>query len=104
VEPEKLRDYPEHNLIPFFRVNAIVKVPYGAHPYACFRYYDYDPEFLYMYHERAKDDDAFQKFLDEYVYGVSDWEEYLKKIGGKERLRRLKADKKLGYAPRIKRR
>lgn len=104
VEPEKLRDYPEHNYIPFFRVDAIVKVPYGAHPYACFRYYDYDPEFLYMYHERAKNDETFQKFLDEYVYGVSDWEEYLKKIGGAERLRKLKADKKLGYAPRIKRR
>ena len=104
VQSEELREYPEHNCIPFFRVNAIVKVPYGAHPYACYRYYDYDPEFLHMYHERARDDDSFKKFLDEYVYGVSDWNEYLKKIGGDEKLRKLKADKKLGYAPKLKRR
>jgi len=104
VEPEQLRDFPEHNCIPFFRVDSIVRVPYGAHPYACFRYYDYDPEFLHMYHERAKNDDTFREFLSEYVYGVDDWEGYLKLIGGEERLRKLRADKKLGYAPGLKRR
>lgn len=103
VKPEKLREFPEQNCIPFFRVNAIVKVPYGAHPYACYRYYDYDPEFLYMYHEKAREDDSFQKFLDEYILGVSDWEEYLRKIGGAARLQKLKADRKFGYAPRLKR-
>jgi glutaconate CoA-transferase subunit A len=104
VKPEVLREYPEHNTIPFFRVNAIVKVPYGAHPYACYRYYDYDPEFLWMYHKKAKDDKTFEEFLDEYTYGTENWEEYLEKIGGEEKLRKLKADKKLGYAPKLKRR
>lgn len=103
VQPEELREFPEHNCIPFFRVNAIVKVPYGAHPYACYRYYDYDPEFLRMYHERARDDASFKEFLDEYIYGASGWEEYLEKIGGDEKLRKLRADKKLGYAPKLKR-
>ena len=103
VQPGELREYPEHNCIPFFRVNAIVGVPYGAHPYACYRYYDYDPEFLHMYHERARDDASFKEFLDEYIYSVSEWREYLKKIGGDEKLRKLKADKKLGYAPKLKR-
>jgi glutaconate CoA-transferase subunit A len=104
VEPEELREYPEHNIIPFFRVNAIVKVPYGAHPYACYRYYDYDPEFLRMYHNKAKNDGTFREFLNDYILGVSDWEEYLTKIGGDRKLRTLKADRKLGYAPRLKRR
>lgn len=104
VKLEELREYPEHNSIPFFRVNAIVKVPYGAHPYACYRYYDYDPEFLHMYHDKARDDAAFKEILDKYVYGVKDWNEYLEKIGGEERLKKLAADKKLGYAPKLKRR
>jgi len=104
VEPEVLREYPEHNIIPFFRVDAIVRAPYGAHPYACYRYYDYDPEFLGLYHKRARDDETFEEFLDEYVYGIKDWEEYLEKIGGDEKLRKLKADKKLGYASKLKRR
>ncbi len=104
VQLEELRDYPEHNCIPFFRVNAIVKVPYGAHPYACYRYYDYDPEFLHMYHDKARDDASFKVLLDEYVYGVKSWGEYLEKIGGDEKLKKLKADKLLGYAPKLKRR
>ncbi|MEM3402303.1 MAG: CoA-transferase [Candidatus Hadarchaeales archaeon] len=104
VQPEEIRDFPEHNCIPFFRVNAIVRVPYGAHPYACYRYYDYDPEFLRMYHTVARDDESFHKFLEEYIYSVSDWGEYLRKVGGDEKLRKLKADKKLGYAPTLKRR
>jgi len=104
VKPKKLREFPEHNYIPFFRVDAIVEVPYGAHPYACYRYYDYDPEFLRLYHEQATDDASFKEFLDKYIYGVNDWEEYLEKIGGNEKLRTLKADKKLGYAPKLKRR
>jgi len=104
VQPNKLREFPEHNCVPFFRVNAIVKVPYGAHPYACYRYYDYDPEFLHLYHKQAEDDASFKEFLDEYIYGVNDWEEYLEKIGGEKKLRMLKADKKLGYAPKLKRR
>jgi len=104
VQPKKLREFPEHNYIPFFRVNAIVEVPYGAHPYACYRYYDYDPAFLRLYHEQATDDGSFKEFLDEYIYGVNDWEEYLEKIGGDKKLKMLKADKKLGYAPKLKRR
>jgi len=103
IQSKKLREFPEHNYIPFFRVSAIVKVPYGAHPYACYRYYDYDPQFLRLYHEQATDDGSFKEFLDEYIYGVSDWEEYLEKIGGEKRLRMLKADKELGYAPKLKR-
>lgn len=103
VQPKKLREFPEHNCVPFFRVNAIINVPYGAHPFACYRYYDYDPEFLRMYHERAKDDSTFRKFLDEYVYSVSDWEEYLRKIGGDEKLKKLRAVKKFGYAPNLRR-
>lgn len=104
VEVERLREFPEHNCIPFFRVNAIVRVPYGAHPYACYRYYDYDPEFLHMYHQRARDDEEFRKFLDEYIYSVDSWEEYLERVGGEEKLERLRADRRLGYAPGLKRR
>jgi glutaconate CoA-transferase subunit B len=85
-------------------VDAIVKIPYGAHPYACYRYYDYDPEFLHVYHEKAKSRDTFTEFLDEYVLGVDNWEEYLEKIGGTKKLKKLKANRKLGYNPSLRRR
>jgi len=104
VEPAQLREHPEQNLIPFFRVEAIVKVPYGAHPYACYRYYDYDPEFLHMYHQQARNSDTFSGFLDEYVFGVRSWDEYLQKVGGEKKLHTLAAHQKLGYNPSLKRR
>lgn len=104
VEPEELRAQPEHNVIPFFRIEAIVRVPFGAHPYACYKYYDYDPEFLRIYHERAKNNGAFSQFLDDYVFGVDNWEAYLEKIGGSKRLKKLKANRRLGYNPSLKRR
>ena len=103
VEPEVLRAEPEQNHIPFYRVDYIVHVPYGAHPYACYRYYDYDPYQINLYHRKAASDSGFAEYLNEFVYGVRDHQQYLAKIG-EERLRQIKADPVLGYSPSIKRR
>jgi glutaconate CoA-transferase subunit A len=72
---------PDQNTLPPFFVDAIVKAPYGAHPTACFGFYDYDPKHLYHYKKVAKDDDSFKEYLDEWVYGVADHEEYLNRVG-----------------------
>ncbi|GAI25688.1 unnamed protein product, partial [marine sediment metagenome] len=105
VEPKELRANPEQNQIPFFRVNYIIQVPYGAHPYSCFKYYDYDPEQIYLYHEKAGTDDGMKEYLDEFVNGVKDFQEYLGKIGGEEKLQKLRVtDTKLGYVGKLKRR
>jgi glutaconate CoA-transferase subunit A len=104
VDSNELRSEPERNQIPFFRVDHIVQVPFGAHPYACYRYYDYDPEQLALYHQKAKTSDGFEEYLDEYVYGVGSHEEYLKRIGGSRRLQNLSADPTLGYKPDLRRR
>ena len=39
----ELRQTPEQNQIPFFCVDAVVEVPMGAYPTACYPFYDYDP-------------------------------------------------------------
>ena len=104
VEEDELRESPEQNQIPFFRVNYIVRVPYGAHPYSCFRYYDYDPEQISLYHKEARSDEGFKEYLDEFVYGVKNHQEYLEKIGGEKRIKKLIADPELGYVANLKRR
>ncbi len=76
-----IREDPDQNCLPSFFVDAIVKIPYGAHPTACFNFYDYDPMHLNMYHDLAKDDRRFKEYLDAWVYGVHSWEEYLEKVG-----------------------
>ena len=105
VSEEFIRQSPEQNCIPFFRVDAIVHVPYGAHPTACYSCYDYDPQHYQVYVQAAKaGPEAFQKYLEEYVYGVKDHWEYLEKIGGTRQLSYLKADPALGYNPDVRRR
>jgi glutaconate CoA-transferase subunit A len=104
VDEDSLRHEPERNPIPHFAVDHVCRVPYGAHPYAVYNYYDYDPCQLKEYHEGARDDDAFQRYLEKYVIGVRDHEAYLKAVGGKARLDSLKAAPGFGYSPDLKRR
>jgi glutaconate CoA-transferase subunit A len=88
---------PDQNSLPPFFVDAIVKIPYGAHPTGCFVFYDYDPKHLNLYKKIAGDDKLFRQYLDEWVYGVSTHDEYLNKIGS-EMLLKIKANPIIGYA------
>lgn len=97
-----IRSDPDQNSLPPFFVDAIVKVPYGAHPTAVFYFYDYDPKHLNLYRKMAGDDTMFKEYLDEWVYGVRSWEEYLSKVGA-ETLVAIKANPVIGYAPGLDR-
>lgn len=104
VSEEELRQEPERNLLPPFVVKHVCHVPWGAHPYAVYNCYDYDPRQLKEYHEMAEEDTTFAKYLEKYVYGVQNWAEYLEAVGGSARLDALKADPAYGYSPNLKRR
>jgi glutaconate CoA-transferase subunit A len=92
-----LRADPDQNSLPHFLVDAIVPAPFGAHPTACFKYYDYDPAHLNLYRAMAADDDGFRRYLDEWVYGPKSQDDYVEKIGG-ACLARIKANTEVGYA------
>jgi glutaconate CoA-transferase subunit A len=102
VEPQVLRAEPDCNQIPFFAVDAVAHVPYGAHPTACYGFYDYDAQHLNAYRALASDDTQFVAYLDEYVYSVNGHAEYLEKIGP-EALERILAVSPFGYAPGLAR-
>ena len=104
VDEEVLRTDPARNPIPYFAVQYVCHVPFGAHPYAVFGYYDYDPRQLKTYHEGAREDATFRRYLDTFVYGVTDHAGYLEVVGGNARLEGLKADPAYGYSPDLKRR
>jgi len=98
-----IRFDPDQNSLPPFLIDAIVRLPYGAHPTACRLFYDYDAKHLNMYRYMARDDAGFKKYLDEWVLGVANHEEYLDKIGGSG-LMTIKADPVIGYRPGLDRR
>jgi len=96
VDPELTRRTPERTIIPGYRVSAIVHAPYGAHPSALYGVYDYDHDHLMMYATAARKKETFENYVNEYVLGVKDHWEYLKKIGIKK-LVEIRADPLLGY-------
>jgi glutaconate CoA-transferase, subunit A len=104
LDEKALRCEPERNLLPYFAVKYVCHVPLGAHPYAVFNCYDYDPRQLKLYHESAENEEAFQEYLDQFVYGPQDHAEYLERVGGSARLQSLRANPEYGYRPDLKRR
>ena len=104
VEEDDLRRTPEQNPIPFFVVKHVCLVPFGAHPYAVYNYYDYDPLQLREYHESARDEAAFRAYLQKYVFGTRDHGSYLEAVGGASRLDGLRAAPGFGYSPGLRRR
>ncbi len=92
VSKAVIRSRPELTVIPSFIVDAIVKVPYGAHPTALYACYDYDIDHLKYAFEQSRDEKKFQEYLDEFVCGVDSHSAYLKRIGGLKKLRRLRSN------------
>lgn len=104
IVPESyLRLDPDQNALPPFLVDAVVPVPFGAHPTACRYFYDYDPVHLNHYKAVAKDDEQWAAYLKEWVFGVGSWDAYLDKVGGAQ-LARIRANTVAGYAPGLDRR
>jgi glutaconate CoA-transferase subunit A len=96
VSRDEIARRPESTILPGFMVDAVVQIPYGAHPAGMYRYYNYDSEHIQHYWESSRSEDTAQAYLEEYVFGVENHMEYLKKIGI-ERLMTLRADPYLGY-------
>jgi glutaconate CoA-transferase subunit A len=75
---------PELTILPKFFVDAVVELPYGAHPTACDCRYDYDSNFFEDYQNHAKDEKTYQEWLTRFVYDVGSHYEYLTKVGIKD--------------------
>ena len=103
VDVDDLRAAPDQNQIPFFCVDAVVPVPWGAFPTACYRYYDYDPVYLNQYRLAAMDDERYRTYLEMFVYGVPDHQTLIERVGPR-RIEAIKADPRTGYAVDLDRR
>ncbi len=86
VDSEVLRRNPDRTVLPGFAVDAVVEVPYGAHPTSFFPGYGYDTRFHLEWVEVARDDEAAAGFLQRYVLDPPDQAAYLAAVGGAERL------------------
>jgi hypothetical protein len=92
VDTEEIRKDGSKTVIPQFFVDAVVEVENGAYPTNMPGLYYMDLEHLKGYAKAAGDrsGDASKKYYNEYVFGTKDFNEYLKKCGGKKRIKELK--------------
>jgi len=103
IVPETyIRQEPEKNIAAGFAVDYIVECPWGAHPTGSQFFYDVDADFTREFYKASKSQEAFDKWAEEWVFGVSSHEEYLDKLG-MTKLMKLKANSVMGYSTTVKR-
>jgi glutaconate CoA-transferase, subunit A len=81
VEESVIRSDPNRTLIPEFIVDAVCHVAFAAHPSYTQGYYDRDNKFYLEWDKISETREAVDAWLQEWVYGVKDRDEYWKKLG-----------------------
>ncbi len=90
ISEEETRSAPRLTTIPGYLVDAVVEIPYGAHPCSSHGRYLYDPDHLGEYISSASSAVGFASYVERFVIEPgSSHDVYLERIGGHERLHQL---------------
>jgi glutaconate CoA-transferase subunit A len=81
VDEEIIRSDPNRTLIPGFIVDAVCHVPFACHPSYAQGYYDRDNEFYLGWDKVSESPESVGDYLDEWVFGLKDRDEYWEKLG-----------------------
>lgn len=90
VDSEVIRRDPNLTIIPGFRVSAVVEQPWGSYPTHLAGCYEGD---FSGYMREMASKEGFEAYLQNFIYGVSDWNEYLEKrktVKGEDFFEKLK--------------
>lgn len=96
VDEQIIRSDPNRTLIPGLVVNAVCHVPYCCHPSYTQGYYDRDNEFYLEWDKISQNREAVQQWLNDWVYNLSDHQEYWQKLGS-DTHQRLNINKNLSF-------
>jgi len=89
VSESVIRSDPNRTLIPDFVAHAVVQEPWCAHPSYTQGYYDRDNEFYMKWDDITKEHESTMKYMDEWVYGVENREQYMKKLSAEKVIKLL---------------
>ena len=81
VDESVIRSDPNRTMIPGIVVSAVCHVPYACHPSYAQGYYDRDNDFYLAWDRISESADSVRAWMDEWVYGVKDRNEYWGKLG-----------------------
>ena len=74
VDSDVIRRDPNRTIIPGFRVSAVVEEPFGAFPSRLAGFYNAGAGVM------RTDEEGFEEYVRDLVYGVADWREYVEKV------------------------
>jgi len=72
---------PTATVIPYYLVDAVCEVPFGSYPGNMAYEYFSDEDHLKLWLKVEEDAGKFKEFLDKYIYGTKDFNEYLELCG-----------------------
>ena len=83
ISNDQIRRTPDQTKIPFFCVDAVVEVPFGAAPHECFGVYEPMMNHMetYVAKVNAEPVEGMRDYLARHVYGPETWTDFLSLIG-----------------------
>src|SRR5450759_90954 len=89
VDHDFIKRYSHFVKVPSYLVKAVCLTPFGSHPAGMSNYglerevtgYEVDREFIIDLRSKARDPEKLQAWMDEWILGCADYEEYLAKLG-----------------------
>ena len=83
VEHDIVQSSPHLTILPAYRVDAVVEVPWGAHPTEVLGYYDRDMAMYGLFMRADSTAKGLQTWIDEWIHGCEDRAAYIDRYIGK---------------------
>ncbi|OON41877.1 hypothetical protein BTJ39_01590 [Izhakiella australiensis] len=87
IPHQQVRQRPALTYIPHTLVEALIEVPYAAHPTATDGFYDEDEAALKVWLAASATPQGAQAWLEEYVFSCPQREDYIEKVGAMSALK-----------------
>ena len=89
IENDEIRAKPWLTQIPFYHVDAVIEQKYGSHPCQMPLEYFFDEEHIGEWLAMSKTEEGTQQYMDKYVFGTKNFDEYIELIGGAAKMNEL---------------
>ena len=90
IPSDTIRGDPSLTIIPFYCVDAVCEVPFGSYPGNMPYEYFSDEDHFRQWCAAERDMVTYQAFIEKYIHGVQDFNEYIHLCGGLPRLQELR--------------
>jgi glutaconate CoA-transferase subunit A len=97
IHHDEIASDPSSTKIPYYMVDAVCEVPFGAYPGNMAYEYFSDEEHLKEWLTVERDPEAFAAFLKRNIYDCPDHEAYVAANGGARKMRELRAKELLTF-------